>query len=185
MWGDILKYHVQVSSLERSLTKLIRTNLEGHIWGKKAKTLKEARKCLERGGGDTGWPSLGDQRGKNIRPIGGTVSSDAPGRSGEREPGKDPLELAQRRPLWPLRGSYPISRACLCRAEVGRYVGRYATDSNHLLEMFDDKGEENPTVAWGNSDRESFKSRLTLTLLAPDDTSTWVSLATADLSGAI
>ena len=33
-------------------------------------------------------------------------------------------------------------RACLCRAEVGRYVGRYATDSNHLLEMFDDKGEE-------------------------------------------
>ena len=29
----------------------------------------------------------------------GVLCSDAPGRSGEREPGKDPLELPQRRPL--------------------------------------------------------------------------------------
>lgn len=56
--------------------------------------------------------------------------------TGERSTGAGTEET----PL--LRGSYPMLRACLCRAEVGRYVGRYATDSNHLLEMFDDKGEE-------------------------------------------
>ena len=47
------------------------------------------------------------------------------------------------------------------------------------------KGRKNPRVALGNSDRESFQSQLTLTLLAPNNTFTWVSLATADLSGAI
>lgn len=62
----------------------------------------------------------------------------------------------QRKPLWPLRGNYPRSRACLCRAEVESDVGRDAADSNHLLEMSGDKREENPMVAWGNSEQRKF-----------------------------
>ena len=46
-----------------------------------------------------------------------------------------------------LRGNYPRSRACLCRAKVESDVGRDAADSNHLLEMSGDKREENPMVA--------------------------------------
>lgn len=47
------------------------------------------------------------------------------------------------------------------------------------------KGRKIPWWLEETVNRESFKSRLTLTLVALDDTFTWVFLASADLSGVI